>query len=101
MSGVHYFGLVERGNRSRFYKEYSETEFEQLLEEIDGELPKGIIAWHLEENEVHTRSKRVQAIAKLPIVKGPIGNWIEPSTHIKKMKADQARLAQLNHLSKS
>ncbi|MEK5235488.1 hypothetical protein NST99_07290 [Paenibacillus sp. FSL L8-0470] len=98
----HFFGLKDGDFRGRFPQQFSEEEFEELVfVQLGGELPKGVFAWHLEDGETLENSKRVQAIAKLPIVTGPFGNWLNPKTHLPKMKAEQeAREAHKANQSK-
>lgn len=85
----HFFGRVENKFRQRFLKEFTDAAFYQLMNELEGELPKGIFAWHLAETETIQNSKRVQAMAKLPIAVGAIGNILDPSTELLRMKAEQ------------
>lgn len=87
--GKHYFGLKDGTFRGRFVKRFSDEEFEALLKELGGELPNGVFAWHLEDGENINNSKRVQDIAKLPLVKGSTGNWLDPAKHLPAMKAEQ------------
>ncbi|MCY9763539.1 hypothetical protein M5X06_00290 [Paenibacillus alvei] len=61
--GVHFLGKIEQGVLVRFTYEYSDTQFFQLLERVGGYLPPNWKAWHLEDGETLTNSKRVQAIA--------------------------------------
>lgn len=70
---VHYFGKKIDGTMARFFGNFSDDEFEEIIQQIGGILPKEWKAWHFEENEDITNSKRVQAFAKLPEIK--IWHW--------------------------
>lgn len=88
--GKHYFGLKEGDFRGRFFRGFNDDEFEEMVfKQLGGVLPKGVFAWHLEDGENIHNSKRVQAIAKLPMVTGAVGNWLDPNIHLPKMKAEQ------------
>lgn len=67
--GVHYFGKKMDGKLARFFGSFSDDEFEALIQENGLELPKGWKAWHFDDHENITNSKRVQAFAKLPEIK--------------------------------
>ncbi|MEC0136149.1 hypothetical protein P4H94_04505 [Paenibacillus macerans] len=98
--GKHFFGIKEGNYRARFFKEYSDEEFYDLvLNDLGGDLPRGVFAWHLEDGEDIHNSKRVQAIAKLPIVTGAFGNWLDPSEYLPGLMEEQARerLYKLTH----
>lgn len=66
--GTHYFGTIIDGQRGRFQGGISDAGFEELLNWLGGELPRGFIAWHLQDGETSRNSRRVQAIRSLPII---------------------------------
>jgi hypothetical protein len=89
--GKHYFGYSDGSFTGRFHRKFSDDEFQALLNELGGELPRGILVWHLEDKENIENSERVRAIAQFPIVTGSFGNWLDPAIHLPKIKSQQAR----------
>ncbi|MBT2293123.1 hypothetical protein J7E73_29220 [Paenibacillus albidus] len=85
----HFFGKTENEVRMRFLKKFTDEEFDKLMTELNGELPKGVFAWHLEDGETIENSMRVQAIAKLPLATGAIGNLLDPSKELPRMREEQ------------
>lgn len=65
----HFFGKMIDGVLGRFRPEFSDEEFEAAIAHNGGYLPQGWKAWHLEDNEVVTNSKRVQALSKRPEIR--------------------------------
>jgi hypothetical protein len=89
--GVHILGVKQDGVMARFTHEYTDDEFYRLIDEIGGLLPPGWAAWHLDDGETLTNSKRVQAIStRVPSVIGIYG--AQPSkVWIKEMLKDDVR----------
>lgn len=89
----HFFGIKLGDQRGRFYKEFTDQEFDALVfGQLGGRLPVGVFAWHLGDNEDITNSLRVQEIGKLPIVTSSWGGyWIEPEEALVKMARDEER----------
>ena len=63
----HFIGTKVNGVRSRFYRELSDQEFEEMLDLIGGELPEGFWAWHFDESIAYKNNVKAQAVAKLPV----------------------------------
>lgn len=90
--GRHFFGTKVGDQRARFFKEFTDAEFDKLVYgHLGGTLPKGVWAWHLAEHETIHNSRRAQAIAKLPVVCDWIGAWSDPQGALIKM-ADEEKL---------
>ena len=85
----HFIGTTVGGQRARFNRELTEQEFQELLDRIGGELPKGFWAWHFEEDVDYKCSKRAQAVAKLPKVVDSIGAIVDPVEAIVRAKREQ------------
>ncbi|WP_163860367.1 hypothetical protein [Paenibacillus elgii] len=71
--GVHYFGMKIDGKRCRFFGRFSDDEFEAAVKQVGGELPKKWVAWHFNDGEDISNSKRVQAFAQIPEIK--VRHW--------------------------
>lgn len=74
----HFIGTKVNGVRSRFNRELNDQEFEEMLNQIGGELPNGFWAWHFDESIPYKDNKKAQAVAKLPVVCTMIGSYVDP-----------------------
>lgn len=74
----HFIGTKVNGVRSRFNRELNDQEFEEMLNQIGGVLPKGFWVWHFEESIPYKDNKKAQAVAKLPVVCTMIGAYVDP-----------------------
>ena len=63
--GQHVLGMRVGGVMGRFLAPYSDEAFEDLLTELNGELPHGFTAWHLQDGETGARMKK---LGDVPIV---------------------------------
>jgi hypothetical protein len=65
---THFIGKKDNdGTMGRFFGSLDEEEFEALMEKLDGQLPKGFVAWHISNEEIRTGSKRIDLLKKLPL----------------------------------
>jgi len=91
--GVHYLGKRIDGKIGRFGARFTDDEFEALVKRIGGYLPKGWVAWHFNEGETAHTSKRVQQVAKCPLIL-----WESPMygrTHPSKEKLEEIMIEEL------
>ncbi|WP_163860346.1 hypothetical protein [Paenibacillus elgii] len=93
--GKFYLGTKNNGVMCRFWRGLSEEEFVDTAIELGGALPKGFIVWEFNEGENIRTSKRVQAIADLPLVKDYLG-MVDPVTALKKAKNEQREAEQID-----
>jgi hypothetical protein len=79
--GWHCFGVKFEGHRARLHGEFNDQEFAELTAKG---LPLGWFAWHFENTENIDNSKRVQEVAKLPVLTGgnPYWSTVVPNGHV-------------------
>lgn len=94
--GVHFIGVKQDGTMTRFTHEYTDEEFYSLIDDVGGILPTGWKAWHLEDGETLTNSKRVQAIAKYVPSHIMIYGTQPSRVWVKEMLADDVRKYKAN-----
>lgn len=82
----HFIGTKVNGIRSRFNRELNDQEFEEMLNQIGGELPNGFWAWHFDESTPYKDNKKAQAVAKLPVVCTMIGTYVDPVEEVIKAR---------------
>lgn len=88
----HYLGKRIDGRLTRFTQGFNDEQFEAMLERIGGNLPVGWVAWHFNDDETIRRSKRVQAVAKHPVIveaREGVERWI-----VRDLEAQQSELVE-------
>lgn len=66
---VHIIGKrFEEGKIGRFSSEFTDEQFDLLLNEIGGTLPQGFLAWHIALSELEKGSKRLERLKRYPVV---------------------------------
>lgn len=51
--GLHFINAYDsKGLRGRFFGSYNDKDFETLLKEINGKLPKNYIIYHLDDSKI-------------------------------------------------
>lgn len=65
----HFFGYIFDGGKiGRFAKEFDDAAFDEILQEIGGELPRRFIAWHYGDDETVLSSPRIAEFYRLSFV---------------------------------
>lgn len=66
---IHFFGKRFDGNKiGRFAMSCDDEEFDALMNELDGELPRGYMVWHIPQAEIEAGSKRIERLKEYPYV---------------------------------
>lgn len=80
-----YFGIQVGQQQARFYRQFTDGEFDNLMAQLGGRLPDGVLMWRLEE-------ERTASVQALPIVGDAAGWWIEPVEALLKMAQEEEKV---------